>query len=367
MNRTWKLALAATAITTVIAGGAAYASTNVQSAAAAVNSQGNNPGKQPPNGQRFGQPNGAPNQADPNAAPQAQPKAAPIQQNTTLRARLKSVDGTTLVLDMPQRGMPRQQQGAATPANNETRVATDASTKFVVNGVAAATIANFKAGDDVAILLSKPVDRANLKASAVALMPKPESVSMAGSAKSASATGLTLTRRNAQDVAVSITGSTKVVVVGNLAGKITDIKDGDKVTVDGKPLSDTAIEASVIVVNQKDGNAVHFDALVVAINGSKLSVWTSLGNQIEVDVSQAVFMPLQAKRTLADIKVGEHINGVGVKTSDTAVTAQVIGGMGGPAPMMNNMPNFAPRNNGQQPPRNAPQNNNQQKPAGSQG
>lgn len=321
-----KLAIVTASAATLLMAGAAYAAPPNQTPGPTT--QAPAPGKQ---GQARG---GYGDLAHGNAMMQAGPRG----QQGLFHGKVSAIDGSNLVFEMPA---PQPRRGAAgTAATTTVKIATDASTKFIVTGVASPSLANVKVGDRVTVLLQKPIDRAALKAASVLVMPLPDEAHAGGSVENVSASGFTLKTPHSS-VKVNVSASTKVIVVGKLDGSIADIANGDKVNVVGKPSSADVIDATQVVKQGKD--AVHFGGQIVAINGSNVTLWTPQGDQLSVDVSKAVF---GKDRSAADLKVGQHLAGGGVKNADGSITAQITGGGPGGGPGVRGQQPGGPRPGG---------------------
>ncbi|MCW1969067.1 MAG: DUF5666 domain-containing protein [Anaerolineae bacterium] len=307
-----KLAIVTASAASLLIAGAAYAAPPNQTPAPTT--QAPAPGKQ---GQARG---GYGDMAHGNGMMQAGPHG----QQGLFHGQVSAIDGSNLVFEMP--APPPRRGTTGTAATTTVKIATDASTKFIVTGVASPSLANIKVGDRVTVLLQKPIDRAALKAASVLVMPLPDEAHTGGSVENASASGFTL-KTPRSSVKVNVSASTKVIVVGKLNGSIADIANGDKVNVVGKPSSNNVIDATQVV--KQGADAVHFGGQIVAINGSVVTLWTPQGDQLSVDVSKAVFVK---NRSAADLKVGQHLAGGGVKNADGSITAQITGGGPGGGP-----------------------------------
>ncbi len=307
-----KLAIVAASTVSLLVAGSAYAGViNTGNPKAPVN-QTPNPGQnaQPQRQNRGGM------------SDKAQPGPRGPQQGL-FHGKVSTIDGNNLVFEQPAR--PQRSNTATPTAPTTIKVTTDASTKFIVTGIASPSLANVKAGDLVTVLLQKPVDRAALKAASVFVAPLPSEVHVGGKVENASATGFTVKSPRSTNK-VNISASTKIIILGKLDGGIADIANGDNVQVVGKPSSTSTVEASQIIKQNKD--AAHFGGQIVVINGNIVTIWSPQGDQVNVDVAKANFAN---NRTVVDLKVGQHLAGAGVKNADGSITAQIIGGgKGGP-------------------------------------
>lgn len=232
--------------------------------------------------------------------------------------KVSAIDGHNLVFEQPIR--PQRPNTATPTAPTAIKVATDASTKFIVTDVASPSLADVKAGDMITVLLQKPVDRTALKAASVFVAPLPSEMHVGGKVENASATGFLVKSPRGTDK-VNVSASTKIIILGKLDGSIADIANGDNVQVVGKPNRTNIVEAGQIIKQNKD--AAHFGGQIVIINGNIVTIWSPQGDQVNVDMAEANFAN---NRTVADLKVGQHLAGAGVKDADGSITAQIIGG-----------------------------------------
>jgi len=302
-----KLAIVAASTVSLLVAGSAYAGViNTGNPKAPVN-QTPNPGQnaQPQRQNRGGMSDKA----------QAGPRGP---QQGLFHGKVSTIDGNNLVFEQPTR--PQRSNTATPTAPTTIKVATDASTQFIVTGVASPSLANVKAGDLVTVLLQKPVDRAALKAASVFVAPLPSEVHVGGKVENASATGFSVKSPRGTDK-VNVSASTKIIILGKLDGSIADIANGDNVQVIGKPSSTSTVEASQIIKQNTD--AAYFGGQIVVINGNIVTIWSPQGDQVNVDMAKANFAN---NRTVADLKVGQHLAGAGVKNTDGSITAQIIGG-----------------------------------------
>lgn len=252
-----------------------------------------------------------------NPPPQQQSAAVPNKRNDkrgpVLEGRIASIISSTITLE------PKNRRDTAGPV-----ISVNERTTYYVPGVSNATIANLKTGDRVAILLDKTTSNTARVASAVSVLPLPESAIVAGSVSNISASGFTLTGPRGNSGTVSATGA-KVIVPGRTTASMSDIQNGARVAVQGKPAGGQSIDATLIVVVPQNRDNM-FAGVIAAINGNTLTLFTRAGQQLTVDVSGAViFERGSAASTIADLKAGRPITVIGIKNADGSVTAQLVG------------------------------------------
>ncbi len=260
----------------------------------------------------------------PESAPNAQKlhkerrDARQVRQHANLiEGRIQSIDGNKLTLQPKQR---KDSAGAVITVND--------STAYYVPGVSNATLSNLKAGDRVAILIDKTAssDAARI-ASAVSVLPLPESAMVAGEVSNAGATGFTLTGPRNNSSAVNAANA-KVIVPGKASAVLSDVQNGARVVVQGKPTGDGSIDAALIVVVPQNRDNV-FVGVVAAIDGNTLTLFTRDGQQLKIDASSAVILERgDAAATMSALKAGRAVAVIGIKGADDSVTAQLIGQAG---------------------------------------
>lgn len=241
-------------------------------------------------------------------------RAARQAQRDLLEGRIQSIAGNTITL------RPRNLRDTAGAI-----FAVDGSTTYLVPGLSNATLANVKAGDRVAVLFNSiAVSNTTRIASAVSVLPLPESAVVAGTVSNISAGSFTLTGARGNSGTVH-TADAKVIIAGNTSATLSDIQNGARVAVQGRPASEGSMDATLIVIVPQNRDNV-FAGIIAAINGNTLTLFTREGQQIKVDASNAViFERGNATATLADLKAGRGVAVIGIKNADGSVTAQLAG------------------------------------------
>ncbi|HQV68542.1 MAG TPA: DUF5666 domain-containing protein [Thermoflexales bacterium] len=238
---------------------------------------------------------------------------------------------------------------AGVTARRAVSITTNAQTKFYVAGKTNPTLADVSVGDRVAMLADAPAAQGQPPlAKAVTVIPLPAHAFLAGEVSDLSATGFRLTTPNgAEKASISLAASTKVIVPGAANGALAN---GDRVALRAKPLGDKSFEAELVLV--KPGDAANaLNGMVASVSGNTLIVWTPRGASVSVDAASAAFA--RPNETLANVRVGETVRVYGIWNADkTAMTAQLIGDLGGavaprnaPDARQNPAPAPIPRNN----------------------
>jgi hypothetical protein len=122
----------------------------------------------------------------------------------------------------------------------------------------------------------------------------------------------------------------KIMVPSKASAALSDLQNGDRVAVQGKPSSDPSnssgsIDATLILAISNNHDNV-FGGIIASINGSKLVLFTRDGQQLTVDAtSTVIFERGVTNASLADLKVGRAVGVIGTKNSDGSVMAQLVG------------------------------------------
>ncbi|MBX7215013.1 MAG: hypothetical protein K1X39_13450 [Thermoflexales bacterium] len=219
---------------------------------------------------------------------------------------------------------PPQQRPPIAPPQREVRVTTNVSTTYLIPGKTAATLADLKAGDRVAVLLSAESDQNALIAKSVAVMPAPAAVQLGGKVSGVSASGFTLSGpRNAPQQQIKIVAGTRFVSAGDPAATISSLQNDDQVMVIAKPMGEQVFEAQLIL-SKADKRDAGFSGLVVNVSGSTFTLWQMNGSALTVDASKAIFQQgNDLSGSISDIQVGMMVRVIGARDGDK-VNAQIV-------------------------------------------
>lgn len=241
-------------------------------------------------------------------------RAARQMQHDLLEGRIQSIAGNSITL------RPKNLRDTA-----GTVFAVDGSTTYLVPGVSNPTLASLKAGDRVAVLFNSAATNNTPRiASAVSVPPLPERAVVAGTVSNVSASGFTLTGPRGNSSTVNAAGA-KVIVPGKTTATLSDVQNGARVAVQGKPAGEASVDATLIVVVPQNRDNV-FAGVIAAINGNTITLFTRDGQQLKIDASSAaIFERGENAVTLADLKAGRAVAVIGVKNSDGNVSAQLVG------------------------------------------
>ena len=151
----------------------------------------------------------------------------------------------------------------------------------------------------------------------------PRTGTVIGEVKSITGTAFTVTTKARGDVAIQTTDRTRFRAKDNANFSLSDLKVGDRVTVQGR-WQDAKLQANVVILvpaNLRDKAL----GQVQSITGSTLVIVKAEGGTLNVATTAATKFHAKGIQnpTLADIKVGDIVVVVGQLNGDTLTASQV--------------------------------------------
>lgn len=204
----------------------------------------------------------------------------------------------------------------------EVKVQTDTQTRFRVRGVQNATIDAIKIGDVVAVRGQRAGDA--LHAKVVAVLPPQLRDQVAGQVTAIQGATLALEDKDGQAVNVLTTAVTLFRSKDNPNATLADIKVGDLVTAVGVREGDTltAIHVGFRTPPQRQPGPI-VTGEIQTIDGGTLTIKQPYSDPVTVNTSSTTLVVLRveggtAVGSLADLKVGDTIMTIGLRSSDNS-------------------------------------------------
>lgn len=139
---------------------------------------------------------------------------------------------------------------------------------------------------------------------------------------------LTVSTRNGQSVAVNVTDETKIrLLKDRTAGELSDIEVGNFVGVRGTKNDDGSVNARwIVVLPENPKNLDRARGKVTAIEGSVIVIENKDGQSRRIATDENTrFRKGKEPASLADIAVGDPLLAVGQKQSDGSLLARLVG------------------------------------------
>ncbi len=241
-------------------------------------------------------------------------QAVAVPRSALIRGWVVSVSGNAIRLDL---------NGAGARVR-DVNVATTISTTYYVPGVSDPTINDIKVDDYVAMLVQRTAPARAITAKAVAVLPAPNQMLVAGKVTRLSSDKFTLANANGKSRwTIAISAETKVIVPGHPNAGASSLKNDNLVLIYGRPEGPDSLDALLIVVRPLN-NTNTSGGLVVSVSGNTIMMWTPAGVQLSVDASNAVFFaPGIPNASISNVHTGQMIIVIGSR-SGNSVTAQLI-------------------------------------------
>ncbi len=230
---------------------------------------------------------------------------------------LKSIEGATLTLILK--------------GGREISLGTDENTRFLVPGLAEASLDDLQVGDSVAAQGIKPEDEGELPYAEVVAVVRDiggQGRAVRGELVAVEGASLSVKLKSEEEIQLLTDETTQFLVPGSLTPGIEDLKLGQPLGAQVIRREDGTLYASAVGGKnpRPQGRRAALRGRIEAVEGQTLTLKTAKGPvSVLVDADTRFRLPGVEDPGLADLEVGQGIGVVGRWTEDGGLQAKIIG------------------------------------------